>query len=201
MIDQENIRVLLARIGARCRRAVACGGRSGVGIPLSFLWAVVLLQCLSACADEGQQPPKPPLDLPIAIHKAGVKVETEMRVVEHRSYIFGLTFKFNKDDEAEYSRVKKLVGDDIQDKAGDPGVPTPLRLRISAIEEAGERVVVDKEINELRLRSWGGDSLKKHIDYIQLSPGLYHLSIETLQDAPQLEDVSVLVSIGFYSKL
>lgn len=166
---------------------------------LLLLGVLILLPWFSACA-QNTLPPKPPLILPFAVQKAGNKVETDLRIVEENEYIFSLRFGFKKGDRADRTRVKKLVGDDYQDKYGDPGVPTPLRLKISVIEPAGERVAVEKEVSDLRLRSWGGDSFDKHIDYIQLKPGLYRVSVENLQDAPELLGVQTSLGIGYYHK-
>ena len=119
------------------------------------------------------------------MQKAGSKVETDLRIVEYRAYYFSLRFNFKGDDETEYARVKELVGDN-KEYGGDHGVPTPLKLKISVIEPAGERVIVDKVVSDLRLWSWGADHFFKHIDYIKLKPGIYRVSVESLQDAPEL---------------
>jgi hypothetical protein len=161
---------------------------------------LIISPWFSACTRDAQQPPKPPIVMPFAVQKAGSRVETEMCIVEQRSYIFSLRFNFKGDDETEYARVKKLVGDDIQDKNGDPGIPTPLKLKISEIGSGGERVIVDKEVLELRLKSWGSGSLDKKIDYIKLLPGHYRVSVESLKDAPELAGIPVAFSIGYSAK-
>lgn len=166
---------------------------------LLLLAVLILLPCCSACARDAQ-PPKPPIVLPFAVQKAGNKVETEMRIVEHREYIFSLRFSYKKSDQTDRARVKKLVGDDYQDKNGNPGIPTPLKLKISAIEPTGERIIVDKEVLELRLRSWGGEFFDKHIDYIKLLPGNYRVSVESLQDAPELVGIPTALRIGYMAK-
>jgi len=77
----------------------------------------------------------------------------------------------------------------MQDKNGDPGIPTPLKLKVSVIEPAGGRVIVDKEIQKLMLRSWVGDSFDKHIDYIKLEPGHYRVSCG--EEGAQVELISI----------
>lgn len=165
-------------------------------VKLLLLAVLILLPWFSACAKEAQ-PPKPPLTLPFAVQKAGSKVETDLRIVEYRPYYFSLRFNFKEGDRADRARVNKLVGDDYQDKYGDPGVPTPLKLKISVIEPAGERVIVDKEVSGLRLRSWGADNFDKHIDMIKLKPGIYRVSIESLQDAPELIGTPIALRIYY----
>ena len=166
-----------------------------LNVKLLFFAILIILPWFSACAKDAQSP-KPPIVLPFAVEKAGNKVETEMRIVEHREYTFSLQFSYKEGDQADRARVKRLVGDDMQDKNGDPGIPTPLKLKVSVIEPAGGRVIVDKEIQKLRLRSWGGDSFDKHIDYIKLEPGHYRVSIESLQDAPDLTGIPVALVIS-----
>lgn len=163
---------------------------------LLLLAMLILLPWFSVCAKD-VQPPKPPLTLPFAVQKAGNKVEMDLRIVEYRPYYFSLRFNFKEGDRADRARVKKLVGDDYQDKYGDPGVPTSLRLEISVIEPAGERVIVDKELSDLRLRSWGGDNFDKHIDMIKLKPGIYRVRVENLQDAPELTGTQTALRIYY----
>lgn len=163
------------------------------------IFMLAFLPWLMACANDAQSP-KPPLILPFEVQKAGSKVETELEVIEHREYIFSLRFGFKKNDEVDRARVKKLVGDDGQLKNGDPGIPTPLRFKINVIDATGERPMLEQEISELRLRSWGGDSFDKHIAYVILEPGHYRISIESLKDAPELVGTPIALGIGFYAK-
>lgn len=163
-----------------------------------LLFAVLILlpfPWFSACAKDAQ-PPKPPLTLPFAVQKAGSKVETDLRIVEYRPYYFSLRFNFKEGDRADRARVKELVGDN-EEYGGDHGVPTPLKLKISVIEPAGEREIVDKEVSDLRLWSWGGDNFDKHIDYIKLKPGIYRVSIESLHDAPELVGTPTVLVIYY----
>lgn len=163
-----------------------------------FIVMLAFIPWLTACANDAG-PPKPPLSLPFEVQKAGSKVETELEVIEHREYIFSLRFGFKKNDEVDRARVKKLVGENAQFKGGT-GVPTPLIFKISVIDATGERPMLQQEIPELRLRSWGGDSFDKHIAYVILKPGHYRISVESLKDAPELVGTPIAFSIGFYAK-
>ena len=140
---------------------------------------------LAACSRDFE-PPRPPIALPFMVQVEGSKIQTELQVVEHREYIFSLEFKFKENDAADRARVKKLVGEDGQDKNGDPGIPTPLKLTINAIDTTGEKPILEREFSELRLRSWGGDSFDKHIAYVTLQPGRYRISALSLKGAPEL---------------
>ncbi len=162
-----------------------------------FLAVLIILPCLYACTKD-VYPPIPPFKLPFTVQKAGTTVETEMRIVEHRVYILSLCFSYKEGDQVDRARVKKLVGD--QYKNGDPGIPTPLKLKVSAIEPAGERVIVDKEVLELRLQAWGADFFRKEIDSVRLEPGHYRIRVENLINAPELAEVPITLSIGYDKK-
>jgi hypothetical protein len=171
-----------------------------------FLSSLIIFLCILACAkeDENGLPPKPPIEIPFEVHKAGAKVETEIRVVEHREYIFDLEFKFKENDSEDRARVKKLVGDDYQLKNGDPGIHIPLRFKITSINAAGETPIFEKEIldpQDLRLKSWGGNNFDKLIAYFVLKPGLYRVSLESLKDIPELIGTPVFLRITYMVKV
>ena len=113
-----------------------------------FLVVLVLWISVRGQFNETQTPP---FDLPILMQQAGMKVQTDFHIVEDREYIFSLVFRFNKDDPADRARVKKLVGEDGQDKNGDPGVPTPLKIGVSSILADGERPIFDTTTVRLNL--------------------------------------------------
>lgn len=164
---------------------------------------LVFLPWLSACAN-GSQPPKPPIKLPFEVQKAGSKVETEMRIVEEKEYRFALVFMYNKGDRVDGERVRKLAGDAMIDKNGklvEPGIPILLRLKINVIDASGERQILEQEVSELRLSSYGSDHFNKQIIYLTLKPGYYRVSLESLMDVPELIGTPVIFQIGFYSKL
>jgi hypothetical protein len=175
-----------------------------------FLW-------LSACAihsacdihdihtdnKDAGLPPMPPIELPFEVQKAGAKVETLMRTKEGRiGYNFDLEFKFKKNDPEDRARVNKLTGDASYKKydgrVTQPGIPIHLRLKIYIIEAAGERPILDKEIHdpqELRLTSGGDDYFCKLIADVNLKPGIYRVSLESLKDVPELIGTPVFLSI------
>jgi hypothetical protein len=142
--------------------------------------------------------PKPPLRLPFAVQKVGTKIETEIDVVDYRNYIFSLRFMFNEHDQSDRARIYKLVGDrpHVNTNDGDPGVPTPLDFGISQIDASGEKPISDQELKELRLMSWGGDTFDKHIAFVNLKPGHYRVSVESLRDAPELIGIPIIFIMG-----
>ncbi len=185
------------RVAKGGRQPIKIAYNSLVFLELSFCAGLIIFPWLSACTKDAY-PPSPPISLPFAVHKAGTLVETEMRIIEHREYIFSLCFTYKEKDQVDRARVKKLVG--YQYKNSDTGVATPLRLKISVINQAGEKVIVDKEVLELRLRTWGGGWFEKHIDYIKLMPGDYRVSVTSLTNIPELADETIALSIRYHPK-
>lgn len=173
---------------------------------MKFRWLSVLMLAFlpwqSVCAN-GAQPPKPPIKLPFEVQMAGSKVETEMRIVERKQYSFALQFSYREGDQEDRTRVRKLVGSYEKDRNGnliDAGIPTPLRFKINIIDAAGERPMLEQEIQVLELTSWGGDSFGKIFAFVTLDPGHYRVSVESLKDAPEIVGTTITFMIGFRSK-
>lgn len=158
-----------------------------------FIAILVLFPWLSACAN-GVQAPRPPLNLPFAVQKAGSKLETELRIVEGRSYSFTLRFMYKENDHADFVRVRALAGSHKRDMTGkliDPGVPILLKLVINQVDAQGSNLLFAREISEQALYSLGGDSHNKKIADIPLDAGYYRVSIESLRDVPELEGTKI----------
>lgn len=145
------------------------------------------------------RPRKLPLLVPFEAQKAGSIFTAELRVMEHRSYEFALLLKAKKGISIEEAkRLIKLAGDFGRDKNGKlirPGISLPLKLRVSAIESSGERVVYDKEIHEEEALGAGGMGIEKLIDVIDLRPGRYKVSIQSLKDIPELAETPITFGI------
>lgn len=60
-----------------------------------FIAMLALFPWLPACATD-TRPPKPPFFVPFEAQKAGSTFTTELRVVEHRQYIFSLALGAKK---------------------------------------------------------------------------------------------------------
>lgn len=162
---------------------------------------LAVMPFLSACK-ASEDMPKPPLSLPFEIQRAGNKIETKLRVVEHRHYLFNLRLMYKESDQEDRARVRKLAGAYQMDKNGkliEPGVPIQLRFKINAIETAEERPMLEKDIlqpEEIRTISHGADSFNKRFATVILKPGHYKISVESLRDMPELAGTSVLFEIG-----
>jgi hypothetical protein len=155
------------------------------------LWLSMFLPCLTSCTQD-TQPPKPPIRIPFAVHKAGTKIETDVRIVERHLYSFTLSFLYK--DEADRVRVRKLTGGNETDKTGkilEPGVPIPVKVTIFKQDAEGRHLLFSQEFSEQRLYSWGG-SLDKKIADTFLETGNYTISVESLQDIPELKDTVII---------
>lgn len=150
-------------------------------------------------------PPKPPVSLPLAVHQAEQTASTDIRVVEDRTYLFLLEFKFNENDRADRARVDRLVGGYRKDKNGmlidPPGIAIPLHLEIRASDAVGEeKVLFGQQVSVGLKYSWGAGSFNRLIGNIRLIPGHYRISVRNLSDHPELQGTPVFFVIGIRPK-
>lgn len=169
-----------------------------------FLAMLVFFPWVSGCASD-MQTPKPPFFVLFEAQKAGSVFTTELRVVEHRSYVFALFLKVKKGASMEDARrLIELAGKFGRDKSGKqpwggkllwPGISIPLKLKISVIDASGERIIYDKEIHEEEMLGAGSIGIEKLIDVIDLSPGHYKISVQSLKDIPELAESPITFGI------
>jgi Domain of unknown function (DUF5625) len=165
---------------------------------------IAMLACfpwLPVSADDAR-PPSPPFFVSFEAQKAGSTFATELRVVEHRSYIFSLPLVAKKGETiAEARQINELAGSDARYKDGTPvsyGIPIPLKLKVSVIESSGDRTIYDREIHEMKKIGAARFGFEKLIDYIELKPGLYRINIQSLKDIPEL--VESPITFGIYGQ-
>jgi hypothetical protein len=169
---------------------------------LRLVLLLFALSALVACNSE-KQIPAPPLILPFFVQQAGNKVEAELQVQEHRPYIIYLRLGFNKKDPKDRERVRKVAGDygrDADGKLLKPGVSIPLRLKIGIIDASGNKTLLERDILEEEMWAYGADNFKKKIVTVSLKPGHYRISVETLEDTPELIGTAVELGIGYDHK-
>jgi hypothetical protein len=135
---------------------------------------------------------RPPLFVPFEAQKAGSTFTTELRVVEHRQYKFALLLQLKKgatmEDAKQLMRLAGQFGKDKNGKLVWPGISIPLRLKISVIDSSGEKITYDKEMHEEEEQGGGGMGEEKLIDSIELRPGRYRVSIQSLKNIPELAE-------------
>ncbi len=167
--------------------------------PATKQWLLVilaLLPWLSGCAQTGQLP-KPPISLPFEIQKAGSRVEMDIRIVSAIEYRFSLLYLYNQNDPLDIQRVRKLAGYANLDK---PGVPVLLRLNIRLVDSTGKKLILEQDVSDIRVVAAGAGSYTKKIIYLNLAPGHYRVSIESLKDVPELIGTPVEFLIAFNPK-
>jgi hypothetical protein len=163
-----------------------------------FTSALVIIPLSSACAD-GVQLLTPPFDVPFEAQKAGSIFTSELRLVEHRSYVFALFIKAKKGTSMEDARrLIELAGSDARYKNGKPlsyGVSMPVKLTVSLIDPSGEKVIYDKEIQQEDKIGAGVMGIEKVIDVIDLRPGHYKVSVQSLKDTPEYSENPVTFGV------
>jgi hypothetical protein len=171
---------------------------AGQRLPHRFVLWLCASVWLNACAIEPRYL-SPPAIIPIPMNVAGNIVDTTIEVREDRIYYFSLRFSFRENDQADRARVRALTGSHETDKAGkalNPGVATPVYLKVSRLEGKQEFDVYTKEIDPI-LTSWGGDNFKKQIGYSELKPGLYKIRLRLIKATPEFSETPVALTIGF----
>jgi hypothetical protein len=160
---------------------------------------MIMFVCFTGCQAAG---PRPPIELPFAVHQAGATVSTKLRILEVRSYPFALLFMFKENDKADRERVRKLVGysekNIVTGKYAEPGIPITLKLTISIIESSGEKIFLEKEFLIEGESGYSANYFERKIDFIRLSSGLYRVTVKTLKDVPELANTKV--SLGIYPR-
>ena len=171
--------------------------KNKIAIVMSALAGIISLLMLTACSQSPKEL-KPPLIFPISLKETGVILSKKISVIDHHNYYFGLKFSFKEKDKADRARVKKLMGGNSIDKEGtplEPGVPTPVRVSVYAVDTGKEIEIFTKEIDPI-LTSWGGDNFKKIIGYTELKPGHYIVRLESLRAAVEFNETPVAFIIS-----
>lgn len=152
---------------------------------------------MTACAD-GSNIRRPPIIEPINLENAGLIADFQFEVREHFIYEYSLKFYFPDDNQIERSRVRKILGGNEVDKFGKvryPGVPTPIRLVITKIDQVPESIIYFIEIDPI-LTSWGGNSFGKNIGHCDLPPGKYRARLENFRQSTEFFLIPTSFIIG-----
>ena len=135
----------------------------------------------------------PPITLPFPVHKAGARVETDVRIVEDRSYRFILMFMFKTPEERK--RISELVGGsyietDLKDRPVRPGVTVPIRLTVRSMRNGEPHELLrDERYLTQASEGFSANSYYRFFASIGLTPGQYRVTVETLRDVPEFAGV------------
>jgi hypothetical protein len=161
------------------------------------IFGFVLCLGLTACIGTSLVP-SPYFERLIDLAHADGNIDMRMKIAEHRGYRFHLSFKYRADDQVDRARVRELTGGTVGDQK--PGVPTPVEIKISRIENEQETVVY-QNITDPVLSSWGADSLDKVIAAVILEPGIYRLQVRSLKSELKLLGTPIFLMVTYNPKL
>lgn len=151
-----------------------------------FLFLLAVLPYISACADSSRLP-KPPLDFPFPLENLNSKIEKEIKIVDAAYYSFSLRFMYERSNQKDRARVKKIL---------DSNKTAFLKLSVSRVGAQGEQLLLEEDISDLLINSWGGDNFTSEMGEIFLSPGLYKFSVVNLRAMPEFDEVLINFSIA-----
>jgi hypothetical protein len=155
---------------------------------------------VSSCSDD-RYLPTPPLSVPMRLDQAGAVTEFEFVIREHAGYYMGIEIDFPADDHLARNRLRRLVGDNAENKYGErvnPGIPTPVTLTIHKIDNSTEIMAYKRSVFPL-LTSADSNTFEKRIGRCDFLPGRYRAKIETLNSVPQFTEFQVNFAIFFAS--
>lgn len=135
----------------------------------------------------------PRVDLPFAAGRKGEAVEARFHVPRDEYFAFTLDLYFKPGDQQDRSKIQKMAGSGARHPDGrtvDDGISIPVKLTISRSTSEGETTLVQKEITDEPLESYGA-AFSKTVYGTVLQKGDYRVRIEALEDVPELTDVPV----------
>lgn len=145
-----------------------------------------------------------PSSVQIKLSEMGVVADFKFEVKKHFIYSFDIRFRYPEDDQVERARVRKLLGDhgiDASGKPVNPGVPTPVRLDISAVCKGGKEVVFYSLDADPVLTSWGGGNFGRFIGNSVLVPGKYRVRLFNKRASPEFAFIPIDLEIGMPAKV
>ena len=158
---------------------------------------IAMLPWIPGLAASG--PRRPAFIVPFAVQRQGSRFATELEVTEAKTYTLTLRLGFKENDPADRKRVRALAGGGGRDKNGnllEPGLEIPVRLTIVGIKPSAEKPLLEKTYLVKEQQGFTASSFSQLIDQVHMQPGIYRMSVESVQDIPELEGVPVSFAIG-----
>ncbi len=104
---------------------------------------------VTACSERSGLP-SPPISVPVKLEQSGTIADFQFRVTEHNVYYYYLEFKFPEESQVERALLRKLLGGTAKDRTGklqEPGIPIPIKLTVTKINQGMEEKIYGKEID------------------------------------------------------
>ncbi|GAB6124896.1 DUF5625 family protein [Humidesulfovibrio idahonensis] len=153
--------------------------------------------------------PAPVVKFPFDLSKQSNVIKEDFQILETRSYIFAVMFAYSGEGELDY--ILGILGNATQPttgKSSKPGIQFPLRLEIFKLvpgrtpESVYNTQVVTKGYYAHGFAKKHGDgSFSREIATIDLSPGVYHVEVATIEDRPILAGLPTYLVIDYHSQL
>lgn len=168
---------------------------------LQILCLTFVLNLLGCAGLSRSKVPVGGVEIPFAAHQAGAVVETDLLIKEDRSYIFELMLWFKNMSDMDFIEKFAWIGG---------GVPIHLAVEVTGLEAANRSFVYSKKLHAGGSTAHGFPKVRppgmagyhtRHIAYIRLKPGLYHVRVTSLEDVPKLAEIPVSFSISYNSKI
>lgn len=177
-----------------------------VQLPLSemarrLFWLTFVVAFVAGCSHEVDAA-SPPIVVPFSLNPSDGGIRLNLVIREFRSYSFNLRFNYSADDSKDRARLRTLLGGYQRDAMGhivEPGVPTPVKLKIEMRLAGATEIVHEREVDP-PLSSWGGDYFAKLIDAAALEPGSYVVTLVSLSSPTALLQEHVFLGIGINPK-
>jgi hypothetical protein len=174
-----------------------------------FICFVSAVLCWSAQTEAGASPKVPPQKFPFDASRAGLVLDEEFQVLEHRNYYFDLSFDYSGSD--DLYRVAKLAGTGAKLRDGSydtPGVTIPVHLKITATGDGSHsEILFDKTIDSQGIAAHGFGAKKFHgyferrVATVELRPGRYRFQATTVRDVTEFSGTPIHFAITFHSKV
>lgn len=138
---------------------------------------------------------KPPLSVLFPVETAGSRISFMFDISKTDFYAVKLRYFCDKNLRDD---VWKKVGGEVIDESGkwvEPGAPIIIRIRLVQENSATDSVKIDKEFATPKLFSLGDCEFDARLTYLQLTPGRYTLTAESLKEAPELKEIRTELQI------
>lgn len=148
-------------------------------------FVAIFLLGLTSCAEKSKLQ-KPPIHLPFDAAQVGSKTTFEVKIVEKNEYLLGVVFSIEKTP-GESTRVGKILGMPYQQTSTgqwlELGLPASFRVRI--YKQPDNEELLNKIVDHPKTRA-GHLGRTADIALIPLNEGIYSITLEYLQGAPEL---------------
>jgi hypothetical protein len=136
----------------------------------------------------------PSFDSPFRADKKEEIISANLKISRKLLFQFYFDFYFLPNNQEDRTRIQKLAGDfgSLQDgKRINSGISIPINLTITRIIHDNESVIYSNNIYQEPMYGFTSRFFSKLIFSVPLEGGMYKIYVKTLQETPELSNVSV----------